>query len=322
MLPNFVHIGTPKSGSGTISRVLRRHPQVYTPRPKELNFFNTSSDYKKGSDWYRESYYANYSGQKIACDNSIGYSAGDIEETLARIARTLGTDIKVLITVRHPVDRAYSNYCMARFKGQFEKLAFADAVRDALAIEGQYDAQDLNGVERGNYYSDGKSMSVFRHGYYIIPSLYAELVERCVSIFGADNVLLLFTEDMAGDLAGQIGKLTDFLGIEPIEVAQDFRANEATALRYPSLRRLYNIVFSFVPLRNWYIGLGQDGRRLIRKTLMSWNYRRNDAVPPADPVGQSLLQRRFRSDMEALQALSGRDLSHWLNKYRAADQGE
>ena len=322
MLPNFVHVGTPKSGSGTISRVLRRHPQVYTPRPKELNFFNTAADYSKGVDWYEESYYAEYDGQKIACDNSIGYSAGAFEETLARIAQTLGTDIKVLITVRHPVDRAYSNYCMARYKGQFEHLGFADAVRDALAIEGRFDIGDVRSLERGDYYSDTRSMSIFRNSYYIVPSLYFTLIERCVKIFGNDNVLVLFTEDMAGDLGGQIDRLTEFLGVDPIDVAPGFRANEATSLRFPSLRRVYNAAFSYVPLRNWYNGLGQSMRRSVRKSLMSWNYRRNEAVPPADPLGQAILQKRFHAEMESLQMLSGRDLSHWLNKYPIPDRSE
>lgn len=319
MLPNFVHIGTPKSGSGTISRVLRRHPQVFTPRPKELNFFNNSTSFSKGRDWYEETYFAAYGGQPVVCDNSIGYSTGAVEETVSRIADALGRDIKVLITVRHPVERAYSQYCMARYKGQFEKMEFADAVRDALAVEGKYSDQDVVRLEQGDYYSNPRDMSIFRHSYYVVPGLNASLFDLCVKTFGRSNVLLLFTEDMATDLVGEIGKLTDFLGVDRIEVSPDFRANEATALRYPWLRRFYNVLYGFAPFRQLYNGLSLQGRRTIRKKLMSWNYRRNDAVPPADPAGQALLQRRFLPEMTALQAASGRDLSRWLDKYPAAE---
>lgn len=319
MLPNFVHIGTPKSGSGTISRTLRRHPQVYTPRPKELNFFNNSTDYAKGAGWYEAAYFADHQGQPIACDNSIGYSAGDYRETISRIAETLGRETKVLITVRHPVERAYSQYCMARFKGQFEKMEFADAVRDALAVEGRYTAKDLLRLEQRDYYSNPRDMSVFRHAYYITPGRYADLLGHCIEVFGGDNVLLLFTEDMAADLGGVVRRLTDFLGVDPIEVSPDFRANEATALRYPWLRRFYNLLYAFPPLRRWYNGMELNGRRAFRKKLMSWNYRRNDAVPRADPAGQALLQQRYLPEMIALQDLSGRDLSHWINRYPVAE---
>lgn len=317
MLPNFIHIGTPKSGSGTLSRILRMHPQVYTPRPKELNFFN-SPDYAKGVDWYAETYFSGYAGEPISCDKSIGYASGDVEQTLSRIVETLGRNIRVLITVRHPVDRAYSQYCMARFKGQFETLSFKDAVEDALSVSPAEMIARMHRVDSGAYYSDPATMSAYRRANYIVPGLYASLYARCRETFGPDNVLLVFTEDMASDLTGQIQRLTGFLGIDPIPVAADLRANEATSLRYPWLRRVYNRLYGLAPVRAVYDALGLAARRRLRRTFLSWNYQKNESVPPPHPEGQTRLQSYYADEILALSALSGRDLAHWVEKYQGA----
>jgi hypothetical protein len=321
MLPNFVYIGTPKSGSATISQILRKHPQVFTPRPKELNFFNQSREYDKGLSWYEENYFSAYSGEPIACDNSIGYASGNVGQNLSRIAADLGSDLRILITVRHPVDRAYSQYCMARYKGQFETMGFAAAVRDALAAEGTYGDEDLRCIEGRSYYSSPRDMSIFRHCMYVTPGLYADLVGRCWGIFSPAKVLVLFTEDMASDLPGTLERLTDFLGVDPISVGTNVRANEATALRYPWLRRFYNSVYSNGWVRRTVDGLSSSHRKALRRRLMSWNYRPNDRVPAAEPEGQRLLQSRYLQEILQLQEMTGRDLSHWLKKYSTVEVG-
>lgn len=318
MLPNFVHIGTPKSGSGTMSRILHRHPQIFTPRPKELNFFN-SADFGRGLQWYEKTYFSDYADEPLSCDKSIGYATGDYARTVQRIADSLGRDVRVLITVRHPVERAYSQYCMARFKGQFETMSFTDAVADALAVSDEDMRIAVPRLEAGDYYSDATVMSAYRRAFYIVPGLYASLYRLCRDTFGEGQVLLVFTEDMAADLAGEVGRLTDFLGIDPIEVSSGLRANEATSLRYPWLRRIYNRIYGLSPVRALYDSLGLGLRRMLRRNLMSWNYQKNESVPHAPREGQTRLQTFYLEDMRELAQLTGRNLDNWIKKYPVTD---
>lgn len=319
MLPNFIHIGTPKSGSGTMSRILRRHPQIYTPRPKELNFFN-SANFRRGLPWYEQTYFLDYGGEPLSCDKSIGYATGDFERTVQRIADSLGRDVRILVTVRHPVERAYSQYCMARFKGQFETLSFTDAVVDALAVSNEDMRAAIPRLEAGDYHSDAAVMSAYRRAYYIVPGLYASLYRLCRETFGEDRVLLVFTEDMAADLTGEVRRLTDFLGVDPIEVSADLRANEATSLRYPWLRRVYNRFYALPPVRALYDNLGLGLRRTLRRNLMSWNYQKNEAVPAAPLAAQMRLQSFYLEEIRELERLAGRDLGHWVSKYPLTDE--
>ena len=318
MLPNFVHIGVPKSCSATISAILRRHPEIYTPGPKELNFFNRTTEFSKGLDWYQDTYFSNAADQPVLCDNSIAYAAGNTEVTIHRIRAALGPDTRILLTLRHPADRAYSQYCMARYKGQFEPLDFTDAVRDACHIEGDYSHADMDEIQEGRHHASAWNMSLFRHGFYLVPGRYADLLRHCQTAFGADNVLVLFTEEMASDLQGSIDRLTRFMGVSNITVQSDLRANEATALRYPWLRKIYNKVYSIGIVQRAYHGLSRKNRSKLRRKLMSWNYKKNDSLPKAAPAALALLQDYYEPDMRALQEMLGRDLPGWLDKYSAA----
>ncbi len=318
-LPNFIHFGTPKSGSATISDLLALHPQIYAPRPKELNFFNVSTEYEKGLHWYCNTYFADHTAEPILCDNSIGYSAGNPKLTMSRMTDALGHDFKILMTLRHPVKRAYSQYCMARYKGQFESADFVEAIQSALDVHGRYSADELRwALDEQAYYRDTRAMAIYRDAMYIVPGEHSRLLELCQKAVGSDNVLVLFTEDMGEDLAGTVRKLTDFLGVDPINVDPGFRRNEATALRYPWLRRVYNRLYALTPVQHVYKRLGSSARRTLRKALMSWNYTKNLKVAPASPKAQNLLQEHYAADIRSLQELIGRDLSHWLQCYSEA----
>lgn len=317
MLPNFVYFGVPKSGSATITELLKAHPQVFCPRPKELNFFNRDSEYGKGVSYYRERYFSDASGEKVLCDNSIGYSSGDFTATAARIRAQLGAGIRVLMTLRHPAERAYSQYCMARYKGGVEKLEFPDALKTAVAVENAYDDLDLRRMESGAYYSSARDMAVFRHAMYLVPGRYADIIRVLRSVFGPENLLVLFTEDIAEDLPGEFRKLTDFIGVDPVEVPRGLRANEATALKYPWLKQAYNSLYAVPMVRRSIRAMNPRQLKFLRRHLMSWNYTKNNATPAAPAESMAFLQAYYRDQMTDLAGLLARDMSPWLDKYPA-----
>ena len=53
---NLFCIGSPKSGTTTLFKILCQHSQIHTPKFKEPFFFN-NSNYQNSIDWYAKTYY-------------------------------------------------------------------------------------------------------------------------------------------------------------------------------------------------------------------------------------------------------------------------
>jgi len=151
ILPNFLIIGAQKSGTTTIQEWLSQHPDVFIPNPlqnkllktgrgRELQFFydenkSNVSNWSKGLNWYKSQFY-NWDIQKAIGEKSPSYLYYIV--CPERIFKTLGK-IKLIATLRHPVDRAYSAYWMA-YQDDFG--SFEEKVYDSIWLEqGHYDEQ-------------------------------------------------------------------------------------------------------------------------------------------------------------------------------------
>ena len=103
-VPNVLYIGTSKAGSTWIYDVLNHHPDIYMAPGKGLYFFSTN--YERGLDWYR-SQFAGAAGEQILGEVSHGYLYE--EEACERIA-AMNPEIKIMVCLREPADRAFSEY--------------------------------------------------------------------------------------------------------------------------------------------------------------------------------------------------------------------
>jgi hypothetical protein len=118
-VPNFLYIGSSKSGSTWIFKVLSWHPQIYMYPGKNLGFF--SSRYDNGWDWYTENFHPE-PHHKIVGDVSHSYLVS--EDAAARIHDHL-PGVKMMVCLRDPVQRTFSDYLdgikNGRWTGTFEE---------------------------------------------------------------------------------------------------------------------------------------------------------------------------------------------------------
>jgi len=146
-LPNFLVIGAMRSGTTSLIRYLRSHPQVYIAPHKELHYFDFK--FEEGTDWYRE-HFAGAGDQIAVGEGTPNYLY--IREAPARIAGLL-PDARLIAILRDPVERAYSHYWHNRAIGR-EELDF-EAALDAEAE--RIDSDDPHAraywsyVDRGRY---------------------------------------------------------------------------------------------------------------------------------------------------------------------------
>lgn len=123
-MPDFICVGAQKSGTSWLYEQLRFHPQVSMKR-KEYDHFFRSTD----RDLYAKNFEDTPPGM-ICGDVSPNYAA--FEEVAERIADVC-PDVKILHILRDPVERAFSQWKMARNLGNIPRDAgFIGAFRNNM----------------------------------------------------------------------------------------------------------------------------------------------------------------------------------------------
>lgn len=102
--PAFIIIGAVKGATTWVAHQLRAHPDLWLPNA-EPHYFST--EYHRGPDWYRSLFQAPYG--RLLGEKSASYLAHP--QAAERIAATL-PQARLIVQLRDPVQRAYSDYCM------------------------------------------------------------------------------------------------------------------------------------------------------------------------------------------------------------------
>lgn len=207
-LPSFLVIGAQRSGTTSLFRALSDHPQVFRPTvSKGIGYFDVN--HVRGPRWYRAhfplvSHVRRHAGERGQCFESSGYysfhpAAAD------RIAREL-PDVKVVLMVRDPVERAYSAWKHEKRRG-FEDLDFAEALaREPERLEGE--------VER--LLADPAYESYeHRHHAYCGRGRYADQVRRFQDALGPAQVYVLDADRFFAHPEAELSALLAWLGLEP-----------------------------------------------------------------------------------------------------------
>src|ERR1700726_3116232 len=191
MRVDFVIGGTQKGGTSALDSFLRQHPEICLPETrKELHFFDRADedkDYKK--------YHANF---RLQPQHRIAGEASPIYmywETAPYRIWNYNPQMKWILTLRNPVERAFSAWNMEKKRGA-ENLSFRDAVeheaercREALPLQHRVFAY----IDRG---------------------FYAPQVRRLFNIFGCKNCLVLLNEELRNDHERPLTCVFDFLQVD------------------------------------------------------------------------------------------------------------
>jgi Sulfotransferase domain len=107
-LPTFLIIGAQKSATRWLRLNLGLHPSVFAAS-REIEFFNNRDRYEgQGIDWYREQF-EGWAGESIIGEATPGYMfwRHHPEVVAERIQDTV-PDVRLIATLRNPIDRAQS----------------------------------------------------------------------------------------------------------------------------------------------------------------------------------------------------------------------
>jgi len=154
-LPDFIIIGTQKGGTTSLFYYLYQHPELSFSHKKEIYFFNLF--FNEGLAWYK-SHFPFRTNSKITGEATPSYM---FHPKAAERVKSILPNVKLIVLLRNPIDRAYSGYAMGLRRKTDTAETFEVAVKRELeALQNQNDVDEytqekheLYYLERGKYYS-------------------------------------------------------------------------------------------------------------------------------------------------------------------------
>jgi hypothetical protein len=251
VLPDFIIVGAAKSGTSSLYHWLSKHPAVAPASTKEVHFFDYNS--YRTADWYRAHFPLERDRDAYERDHGQRFITGEASASYIshrwvpyRVAQML-PHVKLIVALRNPIDRAYSQFQMSRREGH-EPLA---TFEEALAWEGERLAPEVRQSETDPRYNSWP-LGIWS---YLHRSRYAEQLERWFDFFPREQFLFIKAEEMFGGPARTLEIVDDFLGLPhhvPAELPRildggayaalpdDTRANLGAYFR-PHNERLYEL---------------------------------------------------------------------------------
>ena len=126
-LPDCIMIGVPKGGTFTLIQFLGLHPAIVIPK-EEVNFFHIEDNYSQGYKWYLDKLPLSRPGQ-VTMEKSPRYFYYD---HVPKRIKAMRENIKLLVLLRDPIDRAISCYVHRINERQHNGLDYNVTFEDML----------------------------------------------------------------------------------------------------------------------------------------------------------------------------------------------
>ena len=199
VLPDFIIVGTVRSGSTSLYYNICEHPSVLSAAYDEIGFFD--SNYHLGINWYRSMFPTIKEMENVERKTGFAITGEDTpfylwkEEAAKRIFEMNG-DTKIIGIFRNPVDRAYSNYNLA-VRSKTEKLTFEEAIDEEIGFLKNHSFRE----------------SVDNKRSYLAKGIYENQIKIWFELFPREQIHLLSTEDMQKNPEETLQKAFRFLEI-------------------------------------------------------------------------------------------------------------
>ena len=202
--------GAQKSGTTALHYFLSKHPQIALPDRQELHFFDDEEIFAQPVDYgLLHRHFGLIAKSTISGEVTPSYLYW--KPAMERI-RAYNPQIKLVILLRNPIDRAYAHWNMQRFKDR-EPLDFLPALKE----EPRRIAQ---GLPARRSFGGGGSIESRRFAY-LDRGFYSGQLERVFNLFPREQVKIVKFEDFRDRKQEILNAIFDFLGVKHLRVTRD-----------------------------------------------------------------------------------------------------
>lgn len=260
--PTFIVIGVQKGGTTSLHRYLLQHPKLISPKEKELHYFDTSPEVQKKS--YKNRFPIRFFRNYMSFESTPRYMY--FPSSAERI-HNFDPNIKFIVVLRDPVDRAFSAWNMYRQLSLNPKKVKEAMIHDTINKEGKlytyFYKNEFPSFEKWIKFeieelakTDILEPSIVRRGYY------KDQIENYLKYFKIDQFHFIDSEDLKHDTISVLNSIAGFLGISNF-YSIEIDLTKAHVRAYE--KTIDDDVMEW--LRNHYIEMNEGLEGLINKKL-------------------------------------------------------
>ena len=300
--PNFLICGFAKSGTTSLYHYLSEHPEIYLPKRKELHYFTRKILSNKESGpgdklmqkfhvRNKEKYYKFFEGAQHKAIGEVSPTYALYDEAVEEIEEQLGKDIKIILILRDPIKRAFSNYQHLKRENR-ETLSF----QNALELEDER-------------FLDKNYANFWR---YRFSSDYLQHVDRIVNRF--NNVKIIILENFQNNKEDEYREILDFLGVSSV-----IPKNLHTSFNEGGIYKR-NILTKILLERNFInyilksiIPLNQRTKKIVGNLLNMFTSKSSEKISKET---EDYLIRKLSENTKILARKYNLDISLWNQKFQ------
>ena len=290
-LTSVFFIGSQKCGTSTLFEWLKQDKRLLFPTNKETHYFSTNFDF--GLKWYDRQFKLN-EAFRLRCEIDPSYIF--YPESIERIYR-YNNQSKLIILLRHPIQRAYSQYLMSKFR-TYETSAFNDSIINNL-----------------NFINKNDDSHIFLNLNYLKRSQYSSQINVINNFFDKKECLYIKFEDFFTN-KNSLNIIYDFLDMDfDNSINLNIRANYAKEYK--------NIIFQKLLYRNSYLKtsirkfISREKLYSIKKYLSFLNQKNineNKKIINYNKIVKNLPQKIVNwnnKEVEKLEKIIDLNISNW-----------
>ena len=220
VLPDFIIIGSGRAGTTALYTYLIQHPSIFSASTEnnesvaDLHFFEYMISDK--ISWYKSHFPTKFTKNYYKFKSKNNFVTGEYTSTYMynknvpkRISKLL-PNVKLIIILRNPVDKAYSTYSQQysfnEFSSSFEETIHAEFKRMELC-KLQPELYTKNPDFDSNVITN-----IIRHG------IYSEYLEKWIKFFPKDQILIIDSDDLKNSTQETVNQVFNFLNVFPYKI--------------------------------------------------------------------------------------------------------
>lgn len=279
---NLLIIGSGRSGTTSLYHYLDHHPEVCFSAIKEIHYFSFDDLNRRGEKYYHR-FFEDLNKKVIASADTYLL----IDKQAPDRVKRYNPDMRFMVLLRDPVERAYSSFIYSKnFGYENKKYTFHDAfVHEKQRIQ---DKDIIIQNNRGHFYS----------------GLYHEHLRDWMQYFPKEHFLLLRTDDLKNHPHDFYVEVCRFLDISYRSPGEVIKKNVAQSSKIKALQQI--MVNRNHPLRKFIRKVTPEvlKRLVLQSNLIHSIYQLNKAPAQYEPLTEeekNQYKTYFKEDLEKLE---------------------